>query len=88
MDFDGWLVIGFTAQAAFFLRFFIQWLVSEREGRSTVPVAFWYLSLMGGIGLLAYSIHQRDPVFILGQTSGVLIYSRNLMLIHRARRSS
>lgn len=65
------------------LRFVVQWVVSERLGRSTIPVAFWYLSLAGGVMLCVYAILKRDPVFTLGQALGVGIYARNLMLIRR-----
>jgi lipid-A-disaccharide synthase-like uncharacterized protein len=82
-----WLTLGFTAQALFGSRFLIQWLVSEREGRSVIPVSFWFLSLGGGLLLLAYAIYRRDPVFILGQSTGALIYSRNLYFIYRERRA-
>lgn len=78
-----WLGVGFLGQGLFFMRFFVQWIASEREKRSTVPVAFWYFSLGGGIVLLAYAIYKLDPVFILGQATGLLIYIRNLMLIRR-----
>lgn len=80
-----WLAVGFLGQAIFSARFIVQWLVSEKEKRSVIPVAFWYLSLCGGITLLLYSIYKKDPVFILGQSTGVLIYTRNLLLIHRER---
>ncbi|AHE67657.1 lipid-A-disaccharide synthase N-terminal domain-containing protein [Legionella oakridgensis] len=80
-----WLGIGLLGQAVFSARFIVQWLVSEKEKRSVIPVAFWYLSLLGGITLLTYSIYKRDPVFILGQSTGVFIYSRNLLLIQRER---
>ena len=73
-----WFVLGFVGQAFFVSRFLIQWLASERAGRSVFPVAFWYLSLIGGVTLLAYAIHLRDPVFILGQATGAFIYLRNL----------
>jgi lipid-A-disaccharide synthase-like uncharacterized protein len=82
-----WLVLGFTAQFAFFMRFVVQWIASEREKRSVVPVTFWYFSLAGGLLLLAYSIYRKDPVFILGQSMGILIYSRNLILIARQKRA-
>jgi len=81
-----WLVFGFAAQATFAGRFLVQWLASEKAGRSTMPVAFWYLSLLGGGMLLAYAIHLGDPVFILGQATGFFIYARNLYLIARERR--
>ncbi|MFQ5678790.1 MAG: lipid-A-disaccharide synthase N-terminal domain-containing protein [Gemmatimonadota bacterium] len=79
-----WLALGFAAQGLFATRFLVQWLASERAGESVVPVVFWYLSITGAALLLAYAIHRRDPVFILGQSTGVFIYSRNLFLIRRA----
>jgi lipid-A-disaccharide synthase-like uncharacterized protein len=83
---DLWLVLGFAGQIAFSGRFVVQWLASEREGRSVVPVAFWVLSVVGSLLLLAYAVHRRDPVFVVGQTTGVLIYLRNLHLIRREAR--
>jgi lipid-A-disaccharide synthase-like uncharacterized protein len=82
---DGWKVLGFCAQGLFFTRFLIQWLASERAGKSYVPHAFWYFSVLGGSLLFIYAIHIKDPVFILGQGAGLLVYSRNLMLIRRAK---
>ncbi len=82
-----WLAIGLIGQGIFSARFIVQWLVSEKVKKSVIPVAFWYLSLFGGITLLLYSIYKRDPVFIIGQASGVFIYSRNLFLIQRERLS-
>ena len=81
-----WLILGFGAQALFASRFLVQWIASEREGRSVIPVSFWFISLAGGIMLLAYAIWRRDPVFILGQTTGAFIYTRNLVLIFREKR--
>lgn len=81
-----WLVIGFVGQAMFFMRFLVQWLTSERERRSVMPVAFWYFSIFGGLIILAYAIHRRDPVFIAGQSFGLVIYLRNLWLIAKERR--
>ena len=78
-----WLIVGFTGQALFFSRFLIQWIQSEREGRSTIPRAFWYLSLAGGLFLLVYAIYRQDPVFIIGQSIGAFVYIRNLMLLRR-----
>lgn len=78
-----WLAVGLLGQGMFSARFIIQWLVSEKEKKSVIPVAFWYLSLLGGITLFCYAIYKRDPVFILGQGSGVFIYARNLFLIKR-----
>ena len=80
-----WLAIGLIGQGIFSARLIVQWLVSEKEKKSIIPVAFWYLSLVGGIILLAYSIYKQDPVFILGQAMGVFIYLRNLSLIRRER---
>lgn len=79
-----WLALGFSAQAIFASRFIVQWVASERAGRSYVPISFWYLSISGGLLMLAYAIYRMDPVFILGQSTGVIVYARNLMLIHRA----
>jgi len=83
---SGWVIIGFIGQAAFFMRFLIQWIASEKKGESYFPVYFWYLSLLGGIILLAYAIHIADPVFTLGQSCGLIVYLRNLMLIYKNRR--
>ena len=80
-----WLGVGFLGQIMFSMRFLIQWLVSEWRRRSIVPVAFWYFSLAGGVTLLAYAIYREDPVFIVGQAGGLIIYARNLYLIHRNR---
>lgn len=78
-----WLIVGFAGQALFTMRFIVQWIASERKKRSVVPLAFWWFSLAGGMILLVYAIHRKDPVFILGQSAGAFIYLRNLMLIHR-----
>ncbi|HEB53981.1 MAG TPA: lipid A biosynthesis [bacterium] len=80
-----WWIIGFGGQLVFTSRFFVQWIASERARRSVVPTAFWWLSLTGGLLLLAYSIYRRDPVFIMAQATGGIIYVRNLMLIRRTR---
>ncbi len=77
-----WYVLGLAGQILFGSRFLIQWWASERLGRVVIPVAFWYLSLSGGLALLVYAIHRRDPVFAIGQLAGVFIYARSLM-IHR-----
>jgi lipid-A-disaccharide synthase-like uncharacterized protein len=79
-----WLIVGFAGQALFSARFLVQWISSERKKRSVIPVEFWYLSIFGGITLLAYAIYRLDPVFIVGQLTGVFIYARNLHLIRRA----
>jgi lipid-A-disaccharide synthase-like uncharacterized protein len=82
---DLWLIVGFAAQGLFTARFLIQWIASERRKESHIPVAFWYLSLVGGSLLLAYAVHRRDPVFILGQATGLVVYVRNLHMILRKR---
>lgn len=78
-----WLIIGFAGQAVFTGRFVLQWLYSEFKRRSVIPVGFWYLSMLGSALLLAYAIYRQDPVFILGQAFGILVYLRNLQLIAR-----
>lgn len=78
------LAVGFGGQALFSARFLVQWLASERRGRSVVPVLFWHLSMAGGIALFVYALARRDPVFLLGQGFGLLVYGRNLWLIHRS----
>ncbi|MBL8349409.1 MAG: lipid-A-disaccharide synthase N-terminal domain-containing protein [Burkholderiaceae bacterium] len=82
------LVVGFGGQALFSARFLVQWVASERAKRSVVPELFWYLSVAGGLTLLIYAIYREDPVFMLGQASGLAIYARNLWLIHREKRSA
>ncbi|MEE9165355.1 MAG: lipid-A-disaccharide synthase N-terminal domain-containing protein [Nitrospinota bacterium] len=77
-----WLALGFFAQCLFSMRFLVQWIASERQKKSVVPIYFWYLSIGGSALLLIYAIHRKDPVFILGQSMGLFIYFRNLMLIH------
>ena len=81
-----WIVIGFLGQAIFTARFLVQWVVSEKKRDSVVPVAFWWLSLFGGMTLLSYAISRRDPVIIVGQGMGLFVYIRNLMLVGKARR--
>ena len=79
------LAVGLAGQAFFSMRFLVQWIASEKAGKSVVPLAFWYLSIGGGSTLLAYAICRRDPVFILGQSTGLFVYLRNLYLIKRAK---
>ena len=79
------LIIGFTGQGLFASRFIIQWIYSETKGESSIPLAFWYLSIFGGLGLLTYAIFRKDPVIISGQLFGILIYLRNLILIYRKK---
>jgi lipid-A-disaccharide synthase-like uncharacterized protein len=83
-----WILVGFGGQCLFMMRFLWQWIQSERHGRSIIPIAFWYFSLGGSLILLVYAIHRRDPVFTAGQGLGIFIYTRNLLLIRRERRSA
>jgi len=83
-----WIGIGFLGQFLFMMRFLWQWIQSERQRRSIIPIAFWYFSLAGGMTLFAYAVHRRDPVFITGQSLGLLVYARNLLLIGREKRAS
>lgn len=86
--FDVWVIWGLIAQSMFMMRFVVQWIASERARRSIVPIAFWFFSLAGGVLLLTYAIIRQDPVFIAGQSLGLLIYSRNLWLIFAERRAA
>ena len=79
-----WVIVGFCGQGLFSLRFLIQWWRSEQQQRSVIPIEFWYFSLAGGITLLSYAIHRADPVFIVGQVTGLFIYLRNLYLIYQS----
>jgi lipid-A-disaccharide synthase-like uncharacterized protein len=79
-----WLIIGFTGQLFFSLRFLVQWWQSERQQRSVIPIEFWYFSILGAATLLIYAIHRADPVFIVGQLTGLFIYLRNLHLIKKS----
>ena len=81
-----WIIIDFVAQFMFMMRFVMQWIYSERARRSIVPEVFWYFSILGGAMLLAYAIHRADPVFIAGQSLGLLIYSRNIYFIWREKK--
>ena len=80
-----WLVFGILAQSMFFMRFLIQWISSEKAQESVVPRSFWWFSLLGGIMLLVYGFAQREPIIILGQAVGIVIYLRNLWFIYRDR---
>ena len=82
------LTVGFTGQFLFAMRFIIQWLKSEISRKSVIPIAFWYFSILGGATLFVYALWRQDPVFILGQGTGLFIYSRNLFLIHREKREA
>ena len=83
-----WLIIGFIGQTIFASRFLIQWVVSERASKSIIPNIFWWISIAGSLILLSYAIHKQDPVFIVGQSCGFLIYSRNLYLIRQDKKAS
>ena len=80
---DFWVAFGLMGQMLFGSRFIVQWIVSERKKTSHIPIIFWYLSLCGGIITALYAIHRRDPVFVIGQSAGIIVYVRNLMLIYR-----
>ncbi len=82
-----WITVGFIGQALFFGRFFVQWLASERAKRSVVPDSFWYFSIAGGSILFIYSIWRLDPVFMLGQGLGLLIYARNIYFVRNTKKS-
>lgn len=81
-----WLTVGFLAQSMFSMRFIIQWIASEKAKQSIVPEAFWYFSFIGGFMLFIYALHRMDPVFILGQGTGLFIYSRNIYLIWKNKK--
>ena len=85
---DFWVAFGMFGQLLFGSRFIVQWIASERKKASHIPLVFWYLSISGGIVTTFYAIHRRDPVFIIGQSAGLVVYVRNLMLIHRRRHES
>ena len=80
-----WIAFGFVGQLLFTARFLVQWIVSEIRRESIVPISFWFFSLGGSSILLAYAIHRQDPVFIVGQCTGLIVYSRNLALIRKNR---
>ncbi len=84
--FDWWVLFGLVAQVIFAMRFVVQWIASERAGRSVMPVAFWFISLGGGLLTLVYGLVRREPIIIIGQVLAVFIYVRNLMLIWKERR--
>jgi len=79
----GWIIIGFAGQSMFFMRFLIQWIVSEKAKKSIIPTSFWYFSIVGSLILLTYAVHIKDPVFIVGQSMGSFIYLRNLYFIKK-----
>ena len=81
----GWLALGFLGQAFFSTRFLAQWIASERRKASVVPTVFWWLSIAGGVCLLGYAMLRGDIVIIVGQVGGLVVYSRNLILLRRVR---
>ncbi len=81
-----WMAVGFLGQGIFTARFLVQWAASEKRRDSVVPVAFWWLSLCGGLTLLAYTVYKRDAPLILGQAMGLFVYVRNLMLVSKGKR--
>lgn len=83
-----WLAIGLLGQGCFMMRFLFQWICSERARRSVIPVVFWYFSIGGSIMVLAYGVHRADPVIIIGQLTGTVIYARNLYFIWREGRET
>jgi lipid-A-disaccharide synthase-like uncharacterized protein len=85
---DWWVLMGFVAQGLFTMRFLVQWIASERAGRSVIPLAFWIFSIGGGLMLLIYALYRRDPVFIAGQAFGVFVYLRNLHFVLRERKAA
>jgi lipid-A-disaccharide synthase-like uncharacterized protein len=80
-----WVSVGLAGQLMFSMRFIVQWVTSERARESVIPIAFWWFSIAGGVILLSYALWRRDPVFIVGQATGLVIYTRNLWLIHASR---
>lgn len=84
-DISFWLIVGFAGQLFFTLRFVVQWIATEKKRESIIPVMFWYLSIIGSLLLLSYAVYRKDPVFILGQSTGVIVYLRNLYFIHKKR---
>ncbi|MGD0147600.1 MAG: lipid-A-disaccharide synthase N-terminal domain-containing protein [Xanthobacteraceae bacterium] len=85
---DWWIFLGFVAQGLFTMRFVVQWIASERAGRSIIPIGFWYFSIAGGVLLLIYALYRRDAVFIAGQAFGVFVYLRNLYFVLRERKTA
>lgn len=88
MIWDTWVIVGFIAQGLFTARFGVQWIASEKRKKSHIPESFWYFSLIGGLLLLIYSIHRKDPVYIIGQATGVFIYLRNIYFILRQKKNA
>jgi lipid-A-disaccharide synthase-like uncharacterized protein len=85
---DWWVLVGFVAQGLFSMRFLVQWIASERAGRSVIPLAFWLFSIGGGLLLLVSALYRKDPVFIAGQAFGVFVYLRNLYFVLHERKEA
>jgi lipid-A-disaccharide synthase-like uncharacterized protein len=84
---DWGVLVGYVGQTLFGMRFIVQWVASERVGRSVIPIAFWFFSIGGGVLLLGYALYKRDPVFIIGQGLGLFVYLRNLYFVCRERQT-
>jgi len=84
---DWGVLVGYVGQILFGMRFIVQWVASERVGRSVIPIAFWFFSIGGGVLLLGYALYKRDPVFIIGQGLGLYVYLRNLYFVFRERKT-
>ncbi len=87
-SFDTWVMVGLFGQFMFTMRFIVQWVASEKARKSVIPISFWFFSLAGGSIVFAYAIHKADPVFIIGQGMGLLIYLRNIHFIIAERRKA
>ena len=85
---DPWKIFGIVAQSFFMMRFAIQWFASEKAGKSVIPVSFWYFSILGALSLLVYGIREREIVIIMGQSLPLVIYWRNLRLIHDNKKNN
>ena len=85
MQLNRWILLGYVGQSLFAMRFIVQWIASEKGGRSVIPVAFWFFSIGGGVLLFVYALYIRDPVFIIGQGLGLFVYLRNVYFIFRER---
>jgi lipid-A-disaccharide synthase-like uncharacterized protein len=88
LQLNWWLLLGYAGQSLFAMRFLVQWVASERVGRSVIPVTFWFFSIGGGMLLFGYALYIRDPVFILGQGFGLFVYLRNLYFVFRERKTA
>ena len=81
MNLNFFMILGFIGQFFFSMRFVVQWIASEKNKKSVVPLSFWIFSVLGSSLLLIYAIYRKDPVFILGQAPNLLIYFRNIWFI-------